>query len=344
MSLSVFFGRARLLGAAALGLGIVGAARGQAIDRPVKPELRQAFAEFDRALHAGDYEAALGPARRVVELAPGLGTPEYNLACMLARLGQADEALTWLERAIDQGYDDPDRIAGDVDLASLGQDARFERLMTVARSQFKAASAIYLPAELDPAQPAPLLVVLHNFGGNARSAMNTWTEQADALQAILLAPKAPRTITPSQARWTTPTDTERIVLEQIETLGKRHRIDSSRIVLIGLSQGGEMAYHAALRHPDVFCGLISIAGHFAPASAALLEQSSSAKLKVYILVGRGDREAKSCRRAADLLRSAGWAVSIKLYRDGYAFYPQDRTAAQAEALAFVLGDDPIGGH
>jgi Zn-dependent protease len=43
----------------------------------------------------------------------------YNAACALARLGQADAALGWLERALDAGYRDLEHLDRDADLAAV---------------------------------------------------------------------------------------------------------------------------------------------------------------------------------------------------------------------------------
>ncbi|HYF14815.1 MAG TPA: tetratricopeptide repeat protein [Phycisphaerales bacterium] len=53
----------------------------------------------------------------------------YNAACANALLGRKDEALVWLERAIDAGFKDTGQIAKDTDLDSLRDDERFKKLV-----------------------------------------------------------------------------------------------------------------------------------------------------------------------------------------------------------------------
>ncbi|HUU83827.1 MAG TPA: PHB depolymerase family esterase [Phycisphaerae bacterium] len=322
-----------------LGAAVVRPAQGQPIDRPISPEVRQAAAGFERAYASGEFAEALEHALRLVELHPGSGTPEYNVACLFARLEKKDEAVEWLERAIDAGYDNPAKIADDADLTSVRQHARFQELLGRAKEQFGQRSAIYLPEGFSPQTPAPLIVLLHNFGGNARSVMNQWREAADEAGAVLLAPKAPKNINPAQARWTTPDETEPIVLQQIDELRARHgNIAADRIVLAGMGQGGDMAYVLALKHPDSFCGLVSVAGHLVPASVGLAEAPGVEKLRAYLLVGDQDREADNCRAAAETLRAAGIAVELRMLPDMDRFFPTDRTAQQRRAIAFVLGE------
>jgi Zn-dependent protease len=80
---------------------------------------RSAGARVDAALFfAGRHDAAAALAERLHER---FGHPEdaYNAACSHARAGRAAEALSWLERAVDAGYDDLAHLEADEDLASV---------------------------------------------------------------------------------------------------------------------------------------------------------------------------------------------------------------------------------
>jgi tetratricopeptide (TPR) repeat protein len=57
--------------------------------------------------------------RRLVGLLPDDFLARYNLACSLARAGEADEAIDALSRAILLGYDDLDHMESDPDLESI---------------------------------------------------------------------------------------------------------------------------------------------------------------------------------------------------------------------------------
>ena len=56
---------------------------------------------------------------------------EYNLACCEARLGDVEQAFEHLERALQDRPDLVELARGDDDLASLRDDARYERLVGV---------------------------------------------------------------------------------------------------------------------------------------------------------------------------------------------------------------------
>ncbi|MFN0243167.1 MAG: TPR end-of-group domain-containing protein [Planctomycetota bacterium] len=77
----------------------------------------------------GEYARGLAIDRRLVTLLPEDPTAHYNLACSLALLGSAAEALDELESAVRLGYDDAEHLTADEDLVSLRGDPRFVALL-----------------------------------------------------------------------------------------------------------------------------------------------------------------------------------------------------------------------
>jgi tetratricopeptide (TPR) repeat protein len=59
----------------------------------------------------------------------------YNLACTYALKGdQSELALKWLERSVNAGFDDPEHLENDSDLASLHGDPRFKEIDRLSRT------------------------------------------------------------------------------------------------------------------------------------------------------------------------------------------------------------------
>jgi len=76
--------------------------------------------QFDKAGRAYDNAAKFGYNR---------ATAYYNAGCSWALAKQSGPALTALENAFDEGFDDLDMYASDEDLNSLRDDPRFKKLM-----------------------------------------------------------------------------------------------------------------------------------------------------------------------------------------------------------------------
>ena len=77
----------------------------------------------------GQVSAALQGA----EAKPNDPQAAYNTARVYARQGDADQALTWLVKALDLGYDRFDYLGLDPALASLKKDPRFLKLLEERR-------------------------------------------------------------------------------------------------------------------------------------------------------------------------------------------------------------------
>jgi Flp pilus assembly protein TadD len=67
-------------------------------------------------------------------------TAMYNLACSYALKGDRDNGLLWIEKSVNAGFDSPDKLRNDPDIASLRSDPRFSRVEklsnTLSLSQF----------------------------------------------------------------------------------------------------------------------------------------------------------------------------------------------------------------
>lgn len=66
--------------------------------------------------------------------------PMYNLACAYSLKGDRDAGIYWLEQSVNAGFDGPDKLQNDPDIASLRADSRFPRIEklsnTLSLSQF----------------------------------------------------------------------------------------------------------------------------------------------------------------------------------------------------------------
>lgn len=83
-------------------------------------------------------------------------TANYNVACALCRLGRAEEAMPWLERAVQGGFKNAEMIGWDPDLEPLRADARLEQLCaTIRAGRLQVAVVVHEGVELlDFAGPA----------------------------------------------------------------------------------------------------------------------------------------------------------------------------------------------
>ncbi|RMF74483.1 MAG: tetratricopeptide repeat protein, partial [Planctomycetota bacterium] len=101
----------------------------------------QKNAEALNAYLHGEYQQAYELANAARELEPRDSLVLYNLACFSALVGKRNDALDWLEKAVEAGFYAPSKIASDSDLASLRGDPRFEELVSRAAELARLHSA-----------------------------------------------------------------------------------------------------------------------------------------------------------------------------------------------------------
>jgi len=84
------------------------------------------------AFYSGEYELSAEAGRQAFERAED---PEvaYNIACAEARAGHEDQALAWIERAVETGYRDGAGLASDPDFEVLRSRPEFEAIVGTVR-------------------------------------------------------------------------------------------------------------------------------------------------------------------------------------------------------------------
>jgi Flp pilus assembly protein TadD len=88
--------------------------------------------ELDRSVNALN--------RAVTQLDSQGPSAMYNLACAYSLKGDRDAGINWLEKSVNAGFDSPEKLQNDPDIASLRSDSRFARIeklsSTLSLSQF----------------------------------------------------------------------------------------------------------------------------------------------------------------------------------------------------------------
>lgn len=312
------------------------------------PTAAQVEQQFVAAYQAKDYAKAIELGLKLCDLDANGGINPYNLACCYSLNGDKDNAIKWLQRAAEAGFADDSLLAGDPDLQAVRGEAGFktvaERVGKNAEKQVeelkkKADKAIveyFVPEGLDPAKPAPLIVVLHGFGGNAKNILAAWPIVAKEAGAIVIAPQAMNP-TGQGFEWGGFRGTEMLVMRAIEEAQKKHNIDPKRIVLSGFSQGGLMAYAIGLKNPERFCGIIPVAGSYTSGTFTVPTRAIAAWPKVFIMVGANDQALSGNQQADKDLTAANIPHKLTVYPGVGHEFPKERDAELKKALEYVFG-------
>ena len=142
-------------------------------------------------------------------------------------------------------------------------------------------------------------------------------------------------------------DTAAVVHAVVDSLVAEDGVPPERVAIVGQSQGGASAAHAALSYSKRLAGLAVLQGWLLPAARAALASPSAPHLAgLPVLVSHGDADAEvgfdCAQQARRLLGRAGCAVEAQTLRGaGHFLGPPDAEALQQRALRFL---DSLGGR
>jgi len=134
---------------------------------------------------------------------------------------------------------------------------------------------IHIPTGYDPQTPAPLVILLHGYGGNGTS-MAGYLDMAGLAEEygfMYLSPDGSRESDPNsdgKRFWNatdaccdfygTTVDDTAYILDLINEMKQNFSVDEDRVFLVGLSNGGFMSHRMACDYPDTISAIVSIAG------------------------------------------------------------------------------------
>ncbi len=101
-------------------------------------------------------------------------------------------------------------------------------------------------------------------------------------------------------------------------------IPSERIVLAGFSQGGTIALHAALSHPEKLAGLMVLSSFFA-APNALAPHPANRNIPIHVFHGTEDPMAPETlgQQTVAALQAMGYSPAYKTYPMPHAVCPEE---------------------
>ncbi len=112
---------------------------GALIDRLTANSYGGGLSRLQLVLHvSGHLQESADTGRALFALQP-LAMVAYNIACSSALLGSTNEALSWLQRAVQGGFYDIAQLDGDTDFASLRASPAFQEVRTAMLSMHAAA-------------------------------------------------------------------------------------------------------------------------------------------------------------------------------------------------------------
>lgn len=193
---------------------------------------------------------------------------------------------------------------------------------------------LYVPERYDGGSDRPLVVALHGGMGSGRDFLWTWLREARSRSLLLLAPSSRR------STWSLmgPDVDEPALRSMLEFVGGRWRVDRSRVLLSGLSDGGTYALLAGLADGAPWTHVACVSGVLHPRSAAEGRLARAAGRRIYLCHGALDWmfPVSLARAARDALVRAGADVTYRELPDLSHTWPREENA---RILAWFAGTE-----
>ncbi|NVN86005.1 MAG: phospholipase [Rhodopseudomonas sp.] len=190
--------------------------------------------------------------------------------------------------------------------------------------------SLYVPETYTPDRAWPLVMALHGGSGHGRGFLWSWLRDARSRGAILVAPTATGS---TWALMGDDADTLNLgrILDQVRG---RWTVDTTRLLLTGMSDGGTFCYVSGLERTSPFTHLAPVAASFHPLLAEMVDAERLRGLPIQIVHGRRDWmfPVEVARQARQALSAAGAAVTLREIDDLSHCYPREINAALLDWL------------
>ncbi len=180
---------------------------------------------------------------------------------------------------------------------------------------------LYVPESYDGRTPRPLVVALHGGSGDGNDFLWTWLAEARGRRFLLLAP------TSRGDTWSMmgPDVDAPALRSMVDYVVSQWSVDSTRILLTGLSDGATYSLLAGLSEDSPFTALAPVSGVFHPANLQNGNLERARGKRIYLVHGTLDWlfPVQIAHGTRDALLEAGADLVFREIPDLSHTYPRD---------------------
>lgn len=189
---------------------------------------------------------------------------------------------------------------------------------------------LYVPETYEPDRAWPLVMALHGGSGTGRLFLWSWVRDARSRGAILVTPTS---IGSTWALMGDDPDTPNLA-QILDAIRSRWNIDSTRLLLTGMSDGATFTYVSGLEALSPFTHLAPVSAAFHPLLVQMADGDRLRGLPIHILHGALDWmfPVEMARHAHRAMARAGAVVTYREVEDLSHTYPPDLNGAVLDWL------------
>jgi len=188
---------------------------------------------------------------------------------------------------------------------------------------------LYVPTTYVPAEPLPLLVLLHGAGGSASNWFGSYADRAESARFVMLAPDS-RGSTWDGIHGAFGADVE-FINRALESVASQIAVDRNRMALVGFSDGATYALSLGLANGDLFTHVVAYSPGF------VVQSTPRGKAKYFFSHGTGDPILpidNASRALVTIFRSQGYQVDFVEFDGGH----EVPAAISTQALGWLAAD------
>jgi dienelactone hydrolase len=301
--------------------------------------------EMFRLYKQGEYRQALAVINQDFDhYTDQLGRLYFWRVCLHSVLGEPQEAINQLERALDLGFGYAEQqLRYDSDLKSLQGLQGFEQLVSRSKEQYMQLAANVTSTRLvippkTAAPPYPLLIALHGNNSSAEWTGGCWCAPTEQGWLVLLPQSSQPGWDSTTYVWNDEEKARRDVQHHYGEVCHEYEIDPGRVVIGGFSMGGRIALSMALNGDIAARGVIAVAAAVRKnPSEQFVPDHISHLPRVCLIAGERDEPFFEPTLAlAEYLTARDIECELSVYPDLDHAYPPNFDGALVNALDFVM--------
>ncbi|MFK8101867.1 MAG: alpha/beta hydrolase [Saprospiraceae bacterium] len=183
----------------------------------------------------------------------------------------------------------------------------------------------------DATRSAPVLILLHGYGSNENDLFSLANQIPEDWLVVTV--RAPYSIAKNQFKWydvklvkekitmnfAKEEKSRKLLLQFIEVLEKKYKVDKNKIVTAGFSQGANMALGLALTEPNKILAAGCFSGRFMEEIKPLIQDKQALKGKqVFLSHGTQDKMLPLRYAEENKATLASWGINVTFTTDEVA--------------------------
>ena len=199
---------------------------------------------------------------------------------------------------------------------------------------------IRIPKNYSPTKKYPLIISLHGRYSNAKDSEMLFLELSQNREVVIASLQSSQIISKSHFVWDNLDKSVSELSNCLDYLTNNYSIDSSNIILAGISQGLDISLLAYFRNKTKIRGILGIIPSVTNFHKEFIENKEppaiDTKLRICFILGEDDPRFMKTSDTAQVLKDNGAKTKLIICSNTGHYYPKDYASLLQEAFDFII--------